>query len=128
VTVGQLGHSRRLHLRMFLALIQETRPVSELKLEGTGLFDVGERAVEQALSDLESAGYLSRVRAREGDRRRQLISLTALGRRAVNDPCVAEALIGLPKRQRQHRAWMRDPLNPGHAESKLEEWRRAMRA
>jgi DNA-binding PadR family transcriptional regulator len=128
MTVGLLGHSRRLHLRMFLALIQGTRPVSELMLEAKGLFAVGERAVEQGLSDLDSAGYLSRVRAREGDQRRMLVSLTDLGQRAVDDPCVAEALIGIPKWQRERRAWRRDPLNPGPAEAKLEAWRRAMRA
>jgi DNA-binding PadR family transcriptional regulator len=128
LTAGKLGHSRRLHLRMFLALIQETRPVSELMLEATALFDVGERAVEQALSDLETAGYLSRVRAREGDRRRMFGCLTPLGRRALGDPSVAEALIGLPKLQRKRRGWVRDPLNPARVEAKLEEWRRAMRA
>jgi DNA-binding MarR family transcriptional regulator len=87
-----------------------------------------ERTCELAVTDLESAGYLSRVRAREGDRRRMLISLTAAGRKAVDDPVVAEALLGLPKRQREHREWMRDPLNPGRVEAKLDEWRRAMRA
>jgi hypothetical protein len=127
VTAGQLGHSRKLHLRMFLGLLRETRPVSDLKTEGTLLFGVSERTTEQAVSDLESAGYLSRARACEGDQRRMLVSLTALGQCAVDDPSVAEALIELPKQQREHREGLRDPLNPDRVEARLEQWRRAMR-
>jgi DNA-binding MarR family transcriptional regulator len=127
VTAGQLGHSRRLHLRMFLALIQDAHPVSQVKVEATALFGVSERTVEQGVSDLENAGLLSRVRAREGDRRRRFVSLTVLGRRARDDAVAAEALLGLPKLQRERRAWIRDPMNPGHGDAKLREWRREMR-
>jgi DNA-binding PadR family transcriptional regulator len=128
LAVGEIGHSRKLHLRSLLALVHGAHPVGALKADAMRAFDIAERTCELAVTDLESAGYLSRVRAREGDRRRMLISLTAAGRKAVDDPVVAEALLGLPKRQREHREWMRDPLNPGRVEAKLDEWRRAMRA
>jgi DNA-binding PadR family transcriptional regulator len=107
--VGQLGHSRKLPLRELLQLVGDGQPSWYLKPLAMLAYPVVERTVEQALCDLEWGGFLTRTRAREGDRRAQIVCLTPLGREALTNLILAATLDSLPQRHRRQRDLPADP-------------------
>lgn len=125
--VGQVGHSRKLPLRDLLELVGEDHTSWHLVIEAMLRFPVVDRTVQKGLEALEWGGYLTRARAREGDKRSWVVSITDSGRETLSDPGLAEALESLPQRHREHKAWLRDPLNPEPTRAKVEQWRAEMR-
>lgn len=96
-------------LRGLLELAVEDQRTWYLKTLAMLAYPVVERTVEQGLSDLEWGGYLTRTRARKGDKRARIVSITPLGRKAISEPLFNEALDSLPHRHRTQSAYPHDP-------------------